>query len=168
MTDDNFEELKQKEALKNAEMLHAEWIEFHKAVREFSMQGIKMLFTINAGAIVALLALEGHFYDKNPAASGLSNYISVLDASAIYFVVGILFTLLTSGFAYLNFRTFVETLPSGNIIFLWLRGQKFPEVTKFKRRTIQFTAYAGPVCGIISLLFFFAGVYKIYRGLHSL
>lgn len=150
-------------------MAHIEWLESFKGVREFSSQAIRMLYILNGGALIALLALIGNMFGKvGPDKVELFTvFLSAIIPSFIPFVIGLISAGLVSAMAYINFSALDESSPNAAQLYGWLQNEAH-ELTNFQRNLPVITARIGLSFGFLSLVAFGAGCVLVYRSFEFL
>ncbi|MDR3494956.1 MAG: hypothetical protein P4L82_10155 [Ancalomicrobiaceae bacterium] len=141
-----------------AKFAHVETIEVFRAVKEFSSYAIRMMFLVNGGAIIALLALAGNIVGKanTDNYAYYSKYSHVIVCSLVFFLAGIVFAGFATLFAYLNFSFLQAVVPSSGDILSWLRGNEYKTNSVFQK-WVRWSAWGGVITGLISLASFASG-----------
>lgn len=154
----------EKKNLEYVKMAHAEWLEHFRGVREFSNQAIRMLYVLNGGALLALLALLGNMYGTlHPEGPVFfSKFVNAITPAFMPFVFGLLSAGMVSLFAYINFSALETSSPSSAALYNWLRGENHV-VSNFLENLPVTTARIGVFFGLGSLAAFGFGCYKVYQ-----
>jgi hypothetical protein len=150
-------------------MAHAERLEASRGVREFSSYAIRMMYLLNGGAIIAILALIGNMYGKQTGDQSaiFTRFLHAIIPAFIPFITGLILAGVVSAFAYLNFSVLEVASFSSSDLLLWFRGQKL-ERHRFWRKAPQVTAIIGLVIGLFSLLAFAWGSCRVYQSFELL
>jgi len=140
--------------------------------KEFGLQALKWLFLINVGAIGAILAYIGAS-SEGGALSPFKPFLKTM----WYFGGGIAAVILSSLAGYLNYLFLAQTVPAPELLknFLITPGEKWPQprgqregedATAFYKRNnrwIASTQLAALLAGVLSLLLFLCGVFRLLK-----
>jgi hypothetical protein len=152
-----------KEKIDYTKFAHAEHIEAMKAIREFSLQGIRMIYILNGGAIIALMTFIGNTFSNNDEPNIIikSLYMYYILSAFPFFAGGLLFGGILSIIAYINYSLLQQVYPSSGDLMGWLRGENiaFPKIAN---KWANLTAIIGLVVAILSLICFGLGCYYVY------
>jgi len=154
-----------KARLEYLKMAHAEYLEALKATKEFSSSSVNMLFILNGGAIVALLAFLGNVYGKPEGAIALRLAKEMVPAIP-WLIGGVALAALTSGIAYINFSALHAVVPSATHLLEWARGEKFDQPPRL-RYVPTASAYFGLLTASLSLGAFCWAAYLVFSGFRT-
>ena len=137
---------------------HEQRMMYSKAAVDYGLSVCRWLVVLNAGALVALLAL---FSKQTTDQTAVLLLASKLTWPAICFVVGVILGVLTSACGYWNFSAIFESSDSPDYDFRWAMGLEnwtMPEKERnATNRIVNVTAIAAQVLGIASAILFVAG-----------
>jgi hypothetical protein len=168
--DDRQRDYLQNVQLEYVKMAHAEWLEGFKGVKDFSSNAIRMLYVLNGGALIALLALIGNIYSKIIPGDQLLHFEKFLKAilpAFLPFAVGLLLAGIVSALAYANYSSIEASFPNSSRLYLWLKGEEVKQ-TVLARQMPTITARVGFFIALLSLGAFGWGCWRVYQAFEIL
>jgi hypothetical protein len=144
-------------AIEYARQIHDRLLHSISSSKEYGVMGLRSLFLLNGGAIIAILTLIGTVLDEGQSNARLTpaSFVPAFQA----FGMGLVFAVIAMLCGYFNFQ-FHGQIYAGpaelaqNIIKL----ETWPsDYTEQKGRWISWTLWIAVVCGVLSLAAFFVG-----------
>jgi hypothetical protein len=137
--------------------------------RDFGLAGLRLLFLLNGGAIIGLLAFLGSLLGKDQLKTEVAiTFARALRPSFLCFVAGLASTALVALFAYLNWGFIAGIYHNPAQAHAWLQNKGAETTIAWNSRLIGSTAFLSVGAAIVALVLFLAGCLYVARAFHVL
>ena len=143
--------------------IHDQRMSSLKSVNDYGTLALRSVFILNGGAILALLTFLGAFFSKNDQNTILIgiNIAHQLRLAFYMFVSGVAISALAAGVAYLNWSYMHEHYQSPSQLYSIMISGKAEETSPGVFKVVKATAIISIGLGIISLILFIAGAFRV-------